>query len=112
MAKLKGRAKEFADLDARDPKGNYPSYLFLHTKSALLSLIAFDPEDDIPVEGSENSDSEESDGGLAGTEHYGEVRCVIDFEMLREAQSPFLTMCVAAANFDSRTWGLDMRVLE
>jgi hypothetical protein len=86
--------------------------LFLHTESTFLTLIAFDPEDNVPAEGSEGSDSEESDRGLAGTEHYGEVRWVNHFKILEEAQSPFLTMRIAAANFDSRTWGLDMRALE
>lgn len=54
MAKLKGRAKQFADLDGPVSKD-------------------FDPEADVPAEGSEDSDSEASDDGLAGTEHYGEV---------------------------------------
>jgi hypothetical protein len=93
------------------PKVSIPR-IFFHTQSALLTLIAFDPEDDVPAEGSEGSDSEESERGLAGTEHYGEVRWVIHFRILEEPQSPFLTMCIAAANFDNRTWGLDMRALE
>ncbi|KAN0119613.1 TRAUB domain containing protein [Hyaloscypha variabilis] len=44
--------------------------------AALDELIAqdFDPEEDAPVlEGDEESDSEESDDGLAGTEHYSTV---------------------------------------
>ena len=77
MAKLKGRAKQFAELGARDPKGTYSSYLFCYLLSlgfVLLTLAGFDPEEDVPGEGSEGSDSEASDDGLAGTEHYEEVR--------------------------------------
>lgn len=47
-----------------------------------LILVAFDPEEDGPAEDSDGSDSQESDDGLAGTEHYEEVRCVRHSPML------------------------------
>jgi protein AATF/BFR2 len=40
-------------------------------------MVDFDPEEDGPAEHSDNGDSDESDDGLAGTEHYGEVRYII-----------------------------------
>lgn len=78
MAKLKGRAKQFADLDGPVSKGILDLLCYICSfEIDLLIWTDFDPEADVPAEGSEDSDSEASDDGLAGTEHYGEVRCVI-----------------------------------
>ncbi|KAH8684881.1 apoptosis-antagonizing transcription factor [Tricladium varicosporioides] len=54
MAKLKSRAQKFADLIEPSPKD-------------------FDPEEDNPSQASNDSSSEDSDDGLAGTEHYTDV---------------------------------------
>ncbi|KAH6679796.1 apoptosis-antagonizing transcription factor [Halenospora varia] len=54
MAKLKSRAQQFADLAEPSPKD-------------------FDPEEDNPPQASDDSNSEDSDDGLAGTEHYTDV---------------------------------------
>lgn len=51
-------------------------------KVPLLIHADFDPEADVLVEGSEGSDSEASDDGLTGTEHYGEIRYAIYFCLL------------------------------
>ena len=74
MAKLKGRAKQFADLDAPVSKGKF-DYLQRTgcCGTALLIQSKFDPEEDGPAEENEDSDAGESDDGLAGTEHYGKL---------------------------------------
>jgi protein AATF/BFR2 len=44
-----------------------------------LFMAEFDPEEDAPAQESGSDDSGDSDDGLAGTEHYGEVRYVINY---------------------------------
>jgi protein AATF/BFR2 len=75
MAKLKGRAKQFANLEEPLSKGVLELLHYLYSfEIGLLTRADFDPEADIPAQDGEGSDSEASDDDLAGTEHYGDIR--------------------------------------